>query len=216
MIYSGIKTLLPRHLVIRRLRSTAPGVLLTFDDGPQRDVTPRVLERLDKYHAKAVFFVIGRLIQDTPQVLERIQAGGHVVGNHSYSHEDRYVRASERPVKFAEYYKDIKRCQNVIRSNTGKTALFFRPPGGRLTPVTVLVPKLLGLRCITWSQENEDWRFRSAREAWLGAAALANGTKPRDILLLHDNNPYVLDLLDYLLPELAYRQLDLMSGINYL
>ena len=216
MIYSHLKTLLPRDLVVQRLRSTAPGVLLTFDDGPHREVTPGVLERLDKYNAKAVFFVIGRRVQDAPQVLEQVQAGGHLIGNHSYLHEDRYVRANERPVKFTEYYQDIKRCQTVIRSHTGKQPLLFRPPGGRLTPVTVFVPKILGLRCVTWSQETEDWRFRSAREAQLGAAALANATKPRDILLLHDDNPYVLDLLDFLLPTLAHCRTDLASGVEYL
>jgi peptidoglycan-N-acetylglucosamine deacetylase len=216
MFYSGIKTLLPRHLVIQRLRSTAPGVLLTFDDGPHREVTPGVLERLDKYHAKAVFFVIGRRIQDAPQVLEDVQAGGHLIGNHSYSHEDRYVRASERSVKFGEYYKDIKRCQTGIRKFTGKQPRLFRPPGGRLTPVTLLVAKALGLRCVTWSKETGDWRFRSSREARLGGVALAKATKPRDILLLHDDNPYVLDLLDCLLPELAQRRMDLASGVEYL
>jgi peptidoglycan/xylan/chitin deacetylase (PgdA/CDA1 family) len=216
MIYSGLKTLLPRHLVVQRLRSRAPGVLLTFDDGPHREVTPGVLERLDSYHAKAVFFVIGQRIQDAPQVLEQVRAGGHLVGNHSFLHEDHYVRAGERRVKCAEYYQDIKRCQTVIRRYTGQQPFLFRPPGGRLTPVTLLVPTVLGLRCVTWSQETGDWRFRSAREARLGAVALANAINPRDILLLHDDNPYVLDLLDSLLPKLAQRRMDLASGVEYL
>jgi peptidoglycan/xylan/chitin deacetylase (PgdA/CDA1 family) len=165
---------------------------------------------------KAVFFVIGRRIQDASQVLEQINAGGHVIGNHSYSHEDCYVRAGERAVTFAEYYQDVKSCQTVILSHTKQQPLLFRPPGGRLTPVTVLVPKILGLRCVTWSKETEDWRFRSSREAQLGAAALAKSANPGDILLLHDDNPYVLDLLDSLLPKLERRRMDLTSGVQYL
>ena len=216
MIYSRLKTVLPRQLAVQRLSSRAPGVLLTFDDGPHRAVTPGVLERLDRYHAKAVFFVVGQRIQDAPQVLERVLAGDHLVGNHSYLHEDRYVRAGARRVKFEEYYQDIKRCQNVIQRYTGQQPLLFRPPGGRLTPVTLLVSKVLGLRCVTWSKEAGDWRFRSAREARLGAIALADAINPRDILLLHDDNPYVLDLLDCLLPKLVERQMDLASGTKYL
>jgi peptidoglycan-N-acetylglucosamine deacetylase len=141
---------------------------------------------------------------------------GHLVGNHSYLHEDRYVRAGEGRLKFTEYYRDIKRCQTVIEKYIGQQPLLFRPPGGRLTPLTLLIPRMLGLRCVTWSQETEDWRLGSTREARLGALALANATRPRDILLLHDSNPYVLDLLDSLLPKLAQRRMDLESGIGYL
>ena len=216
MIHSSLKTLLPRYLAVQRLRSRAPGVLLTFDDGPHRVVTPGVLERLERHQAKAVFFVIGQRIQAAPQVLEQVLAGGHLIGNHSFLHEDRYVRAEEGRVKFEEYYQDIKRCQTTIQSYTGQQPLLFRPPGGRLNPVTLLVSKALGLRCVTWSKETGDWRFRSAREARLGAIALVNAINPRDILLLHDDNPYVLDLLDCLLPKLVERQVDLASGTKYL
>ncbi len=216
MIRAMVKAMLPRTLVTRTLRRAGRAVLLTFDDGPHAEVTPAVLDRLDEYGARAVFFLIGRRIKRAPHLPAQIRDRGHLLGNHSHLHLDRYVLADERPPGFCEYYRDSQRCQAAIERHAGIRPVLFRPPGGRLTPVTVLVPKLLGLRCVTWSREVSDWRFRSPGEAQAGASALAATVAPGDIVLLHDDNPWVLDVLDALLPELRRRDLDLGSGIRHL
>jgi len=214
---STLKRVIPEAVVVRSLpREAANSVLLTFDDGPHPDITPAVLERLDHYNAKAVFFLIGRRIKRAPSVVPQILAKGHLVGNHSHLHRDRYVLPSKGKPRFLEYYRDARRCQDVVERYAGQRPRLFRPPGGRLTPVTVLVPRLLGLRCVNWSREVADWSFRTSREARVGAARLATTIEPRDIVLLHDDNPCVLDLLDHLLPALAARALDLSSSTNYL
>jgi len=216
MLRALLKAMLPRALVTTRLRGGGRSVLLTFDDGPHAEVTPAVLDRLDRYRARAVFFLIGRRIKRAPHIPAQIRERGHVLGNHSHLHRDRYVLPERGSPRFCEYYRDSQRCQAAIERHAGERPALFRPPGGRLTPVTVLVPKLLKLRCVTWSRESSDWRFRSPAEARDGGTALAAAVTPGDIVLLHDDNPCVLDVLDVLLPELVRRDLDLASGIRLL
>ena len=213
----GMKRLLPRSLVVRRLRpSPTACVLLTFDDGPHPEITPAVLDRLDAYSARAVFFVVGRRIGAAPGLLAEIVRRGHRVGNHSHLHRRSYVRPGRPQVGIGAYYRDLSRCQDRIEAAVGVRPDLFRPPGGRLVPKTLLASRLLGLRCVTWSRDIRDWSFRDAGQGARGGADLAARSGPGDILLLHDNNPPVLDLLDVLLPGLRSRGFDLGSGINYL
>jgi peptidoglycan/xylan/chitin deacetylase (PgdA/CDA1 family) len=213
----AVKALLPRALVVRRLRRRARGcVLLTFDDGPHPEVTPAVLELLEAYGARAVFFVIGRRLKAAPGLASEILRRGHLLGNHSYLHRRSYVRAGPPQVGLGAYYRDLRRCQERIERLAGRRPRLFRPPGGRLTLKTLLAPRLLGLQCVTWSQDVRDWSFRDAAEAAEGAATLLRRVAPRDILLLHDAGRLVLPLLEILLPGLRARGYDLASGIHHL
>ena len=90
-----LKALIPRAANVRRLRRRAGNaVLLTFDDGPDPEVTPGVLERLDAYGAKAVFFVVGRRVKRAPHLLMRMAERGHLIGNHSHLHRPGYISAA--------------------------------------------------------------------------------------------------------------------------
>jgi len=125
------------------------------------------------------------------------------------------VRAENgRTPTFTEYYRDCARCQAVLERRAGRRPTLFRPPGGRLTPTSVVVPKLLGLSCVTWSIEVQDWSFRTSDQAHAGAKRLIDAIQPRDIVLLHDDNRFVLDLLDDVLPALTAKGFDLGSGIE--
>jgi peptidoglycan/xylan/chitin deacetylase (PgdA/CDA1 family) len=201
--------------VVQRLANAAGprSVLLTFDDGPCPIVTPGVLDRLAAFEARAVFFVIGKRIRRAPQLLDRIRAGGHLIGNHSLLHRDGYIHARAIGPSLPAYLRDCRRCQAVIERRAGVRPTIFRPPGGRLTATTMIVPKLVGLTCMTWSQDVKDWTFRSEDDAHAGAARLIQSLRPRDIVLLHDDNPWVLTLLDDLLPALRSRGFDLQAGV---
>ena len=177
---SRLKHLLPGTLAIQRLRpSERPTVLLTFDDGPHPEVTPAVLERLAAYGARAVFFVIGRRIRRAGWLLERIRLAGHVIGNHSHLHRAAYVLAELPQVSLRTYFRDCQRCQTLVERHIGERSQLFRPPGRQLTPTTLLVPKLLGLQCVLWSREINDWSFRRSDEARAGAAELSRSWRPR-------------------------------------
>lgn len=108
---------------IRRYFSYKPKVedrvlYLTFDDGPEPDITEFVLNQLGKYHAKATFFCCGENCEIYPDLFEEIKKGGHSIGNHSYHHLDGLT------VDACLYINDVEKCDTICRSH------FFRPPKG--------------------------------------------------------------------------------------
>jgi peptidoglycan/xylan/chitin deacetylase (PgdA/CDA1 family) len=214
---SRVKSLIPRSVAIQRLRwSPQPTILLTFDDGPHPEVTPRVLDRLERHGARAVFFVIGRRARRAPHVLEQIRSAGHLIGNHSHLHRDGYVLTTAAQTSWVGYYKDCGRCQSIVARTAGVSPRLFRPPGGRLTAATLVTPRLLGMRSVLWTREVADWAFRRSDEAEAGASRLLRTIAPQDIVLLHDDNRHVLELLDRILPALQDRGFDLASGVDLL
>jgi len=191
----------------RRLRCDR-AVLLTFDDGPDSVVTPAVLERLKRYQARAVFFVVGSRINKARDVLSQILAAGHALGNHTYAHR------LDRDPWLISYCIDVRRCQRLVTRVTGQAPRFFRAPMGRYSAGALLAPRMLGLDHLLWSTDSHDWKLRGEEAAKTCANRLCADVRPGDIVLLHDDNPWVLTVLDILLPTLASRGIDLCSGVN--
>jgi len=211
-----LKRLTPRPIFISRLqRAAGRRVLLTFDDGPDPEVTPRLLDRLEASRARAVLFVVGDRAQRHPEILREASRRGHVIGNHSHLHEDDYVSGGPR-LTLRRYYRDCQRCQAVVAGCVGAPPRLFRPPGGHVSPTTLLVPRLLGMRAVGWSVEVGDWAFRTEEQAREGATRLLARVQPLDIVLLHDNNPLVLPLVDELLPALIARGFDLGASADFI
>lgn len=96
-------------------------IYITFDDGPQKEITPWVLDILGKYNAKATFFCIGKNAEQHPEIVERIRAEGHAIGNHTYSH------CKGWGTKSGPYVQDVDLANNYLKSN------LFRPPYGRIS-----------------------------------------------------------------------------------
>jgi peptidoglycan/xylan/chitin deacetylase (PgdA/CDA1 family) len=94
-------------------------IYLTFDDGPIPEVTPFVLQTLEKYQAKATFFCIGENVQKHPEIFEAVKAGGHTIGNHTFNH----LRGWDTPDEI--YLENVEKCTQLVKST------FFRPPHGR-------------------------------------------------------------------------------------
>jgi peptidoglycan-N-acetylglucosamine deacetylase len=204
---SQVKRLLPARLVRRRLPAAAtPTLLLTFDDGPHPQVTPAVLDRLAAHGARAVFFVVGKHVARAPELLERIVREGHVLGNHSHDHE------RKGPLDVAGWRRDLLRCQEAIAQHAGVQAQLFRPPYGYLAPAGLYAAWSLQLRTLTWSVDLNDWSCRTPETAAQLAAEILARVATRDIVLLHDDNPSVLTILDRILPELTSRGFDLRGG----
>ncbi|MGD9648884.1 MAG: polysaccharide deacetylase family protein [Pirellulales bacterium] len=186
--------------------AAADTIALTFDDGPHAEVTPRVLERLDAHGARAVFFVVGRMFADAPGVLEQIAAAGHVLGNHSWQHD------LNRNGRLVPYLRDLRRCQREVDRVTGERPGLFRPPLGRVSLASVVAPRLARLKPVYWSTELQDWQLTTDEEAHRQATRWAEEISAGDIVLLHDDNPCVLTILDVLLPRLVERGFDLRRG----
>ncbi len=122
-------------------------VFLTFDDGPRPEVTPWVLDQLDKYNAKATFFCIGKNVEMHPELYQEILRRGHAVGNHSYSHVKGWGMDT------GDYVRDIDTASDMIQSN------LFRPPYARIGPnqARVLSERY---RIVMWNVLSRDYSKR--------------------------------------------------------
>ena len=177
--------LLPRFSfflpIVSRGRKGAPGVALTFDDGPDPQVTPLVLDLLDRHRAKATFFVIGAKAAEHPGLIQDILARGHTIGNHSMSHHPFLMLKGGKTIA-----REVAAAQDVLR-RTGMVPLAFRPPVGVTNPVLWRVLLDQGMFCVNFSCRG--WDAGNRRVAGL-AGRLLRKARPRDIILLHDTLPH--------------------------
>jgi peptidoglycan/xylan/chitin deacetylase (PgdA/CDA1 family) len=135
-------------------KETSPDkvVLLTFDDGPKEAVMlGKMLDALNKHHAKAIFFVNGYRVKAHPELLKEIDARGQVIGNHSWDH---IMLGKEKEAKVRE---QIGRVQDIVKEVTGRTPVFFRPPFASSNEAVRQVSKDNGLLFMTWSNGSLDW-----------------------------------------------------------
>ena len=198
------------HKLNWRAGRSSISVLLTFDDGPHPDVTPGVLDLLKKYDALAVFFVVGNRIPFAPDLLARISAEGHLIGNHSFEHW------LGRPPWPLGYVRDVQKCQEVIEALTGQRPRLFRPPLGGVSVASWLAARVSGLSLVHWSLDSGDWRLRRQDDAAARGEELSRLVSDKDIILFHDDNPCVLRVLDVLLPSLKAQGFDMHSPVKHL
>ncbi|HVX86654.1 MAG TPA: polysaccharide deacetylase family protein [Phycisphaerae bacterium] len=154
------------------------GVALTFDDGPDAEVTPRILDILAAHNAPATFFVIGQHARAHPEVVRRIAAAGHVVGNHSLDHEHFGVNRNR-----AYWREQVNETQKIVGDITGHPPLLFRPPMGFKTRSLAAAVKEAGLPIVGWSVRGYDTRGVSAEKL---ASRLVRRSAGHDIVLMHD------------------------------
>ena len=159
--------------VVTGFRSS-DAVALTFDDGPDPQFTPMVLEVLKKHGASATFFVLGRQAELYPYILRQILEAGSEVANHSYSHPSFSLLSI--PQKIAE----LKHSERAI-GKAGKR--FFRPPFGHASDRTPLWASLLGYTTVCWSADARDWEVTEPSTIM---ELLEANVKPGAITLLHD------------------------------
>lgn len=174
-------------------------IALTLDDGPDPDVTPRVLDVLDRHGVKASFFCSGEQAARHPDLCCAIVRRGHAIENHSQHHHWHFSLLGLRG-----FEREIRVAQDTLAEITGQAPRFFRAPAGLRNPFLDPVLTRLGLQLATWSTRAFDTRERDAGRV---QARLLNGLRPGAILLLHDGNaartqagtPVVLDVLPALL-----------------
>jgi peptidoglycan/xylan/chitin deacetylase (PgdA/CDA1 family) len=180
---------LPRALGYPPLRRLLPGlegrgrsdhVALTFDDGPDPQSTPAILQALASVDVRATFFVLGSMMDRSGDLMAETAELGHDVGVHGWDHGAQVLRGPMR------VRGDLLRTQTMIQDLTGIKPAFYRPPYGKLTASSLWAANYLGLRTVLWSAWGEDWT-----EAATGASALE--TLRPDLLggatiLLHDSD----------------------------
>lgn len=151
-----------------------PEVALTFDDGPSPKYTPLLLDGLKEKNVRATFFLLGKNVKENQELVQRMQAEGHLLGNHTYNH----VQLNKIPETTAR--QEILKTNNEIYEATGKYPEYMRPPYGAWKKNMELCVEMLP---VFWDIDTLDWKSQNV-DAILNAA----GEEPEDgsIILMHD------------------------------
>jgi len=194
---------------LRRLpRAGALG--LTFDDGPNPTITPRLLDLLDRYHARATFFLVGKHVRATGGLAREIVARGHTLGNHTDTHP-KLIWLSPQRIR-----EELERCQDSIAEATGCCAAWMRPPYGFRGPQLDRVVRRGGWSGVAmWSLTGYDWNPQPAQPV----IRRLRRARPGDIVLLHDGDhralggdrTQTLGALEYWLPRWRDAGIDFVS-----
>ncbi|MDI1356454.1 MAG: polysaccharide deacetylase family protein [bacterium] len=179
-----------------RSRTAEKVVAITFDDGPGIS-TENVLNVLKEENAKAGFFLIGKNIEGNELLLKRMQAEGHTIGNHSYTHNFWYDLNTA-----TQFYRDLKQAEEQIERVIGTRPLYFRPPYGVTTPALARAVKKLNYHTIGWNIRSFDTKLKDPRKVM---ERIKERLQPGSIILLHDSmrgaEHVLTDLLQYLKKE---------------
>lgn len=181
-------------------------VALTFDDGPDPVFTPLILDKLKNHGVKATFFLLGANIEKFPEIVKRIAAEGHVIGNHTYSHPKLTEVSNE------DYHQQIQKSDELIQKLAGYKPKFFRPPYGAINESQLQWANVQGMMVTQWSIDTLDWQGLAAAD--ITETVLTNAL-PGSVILQH-NAPDVplqgsVAALDQMIPELQKKELRLVT-----
>jgi peptidoglycan/xylan/chitin deacetylase (PgdA/CDA1 family) len=179
-------------------------VALTFDDGPNVGATEKVMQILDAHGAKGTFFEVGKAIDAEPAITRALYDDGHLLGNHSYEHDEwRWLDPR---------YPELARTQHAFERAIGTCPVLYRPPHGDRTPFLARVVRDAHMHMVLWSASAGDW---ATNDAALVARRIVDKAKPGSILLLHDgldgkpaeNREVIVRALPMILDGLAKKHL---------
>jgi peptidoglycan/xylan/chitin deacetylase (PgdA/CDA1 family) len=166
---------------VRRGPREGRRVALSFDDGPDPEVTPRVLDALKEHGARATFFAIGRALEAHPQIARRAIAEGHEIGNHSWKHS--HWGSFSMP---GEQIAEIERGERAIAAITGNGSTpLYRAPHGVKSPPFVMAARAKRLTMVAWSLHSRDTFFGDPARI---AARVLRRVEPGDIVVMHDGH----------------------------
>jgi peptidoglycan-N-acetylglucosamine deacetylase len=152
-------------------------IALTYDDGPNDPHTMRLLDVLAKHNVRATFFMIGRYVQQRPDIAREVANAGHVVGNHTFTHPLLILKSA------GETRQELRDCRSAIQDAIGEHSNLFRPPFGGRRPATLRVARELGLAPVMWNVTGYDWNIPPAA---LIEQKVAKQIRGGDVILLHD------------------------------
>jgi len=166
-------TRLPAAAVARR------EICLTFDDGPDPEVTPQVLDLLDRHQAKATFFCVGEKVAAHPGIVRDIERRGHGIENHSARHSAAFALYGPLRLK-----RELEAAQGTIARIAGRAPRYFRAPMGLRSPLLDPVLARCGLRYVSWTRRGFDMLHRDPESV---LRRLSRSLAAGDILLMHDS-----------------------------
>jgi peptidoglycan/xylan/chitin deacetylase (PgdA/CDA1 family) len=155
----------------------AKQLALTYDDGPNDPHTFRLLEVLARHNVHATFFLIGRYVQQRPDIVRDLVQAGHVVGNHTFTHPLLTFKGA------AEVRRELTDCRKAIEDAIGEHSNLFRPPFGGRRPAVMRIARELALEPVMWNVTGYDW---NAPPAAVIERKVSSQIRGGDVILLHD------------------------------
>ncbi len=152
-------------------------IALTYDDGPNDPHTLKLLDVLAKHSVRATFFMIGRYVQQRPDIARAVAQAGHVIGNHTFTHPLLIFKSEEQT------RKELVDCHQALQDAIGERSTLFRPPFGGRRPATLRIARKLGLQTVMWNVTGYDW---NAPPAAVIEKKVARQMRGGDVILLHD------------------------------
>lgn len=150
---------------------------LTYDDGPNDPHTQHLLEVLARHNVHATFFLIGRYVQQRPDIVRELVKSGHVIGNHTFTHPLLTFKSGN------ELRSQFENCGRALSDSVGEHSNLFRPPFGGRRPAVLRIARHLGLETIMWNVTGYDWNAPSAEHIERKVTSQVRGG---DVILLHD------------------------------
>lgn len=172
-------------------------IALTFDDGPTPGITEPILDQLKERGLVASFFMIGRHAAAAPDLVRRVYAEGHAVGNHSYTHP----KLAEMPDAQAE--SELARTQDTLAEIIGQRPTAFRPPFGSFRKNQAVIAQKLGLRVVLGNVDSRDWKQPGEDKI---IDTILTQTKAGSIIVCHELHRQTIDCLGRVLDQLLERQ----------
>ncbi len=200
VIFAGLNTAVmvsqnnPRKIPIYSVKRSDNKIALTFNCAWGNEDIPKILDTLDKYNAKATFFIVGTWAEKYPEELREIKKRGHEIGGHSYNH------GHYKKMSYQEISSDIEKCDAVIEGVIGKDISYLRGGYGEYNNDVIAVCEETGRTYIQWSVDSLDYKAKSADEI---VNRVLKNTTAGDIILMHTGTEYTAISLDLLLSELS-------------
>lgn len=182
-VYSLAPTALIRLGHVGAVARAARGqgrVALTFDDGPDPNYTPQILDILNRYQAKACFFVVGSKVREYPELTRQILKAGHAIGNHGFTHKAVWL-LSPRATR-----REITDTNLAIEEMTGQKTVYCRPAWGLFNLFSICYCWLKGLKVILWTYMSWDWTKKATPDSI--CRKVLGRVKDGSIIILHDSD----------------------------
>nr|WP_304970287.1 polysaccharide deacetylase family protein [uncultured Acetatifactor sp.] len=172
-------------------------IYLTFDCGYENGNTEPILDALKKHNAQATFFVVGHFLESAPEIVKRMVADGHTVGNHTYHHPD-----MSKISGMSAFRKEMDDVASLFKEVTGtELAMYYRPPQGKYSTENLQMAKELGYSTFFWSLAYVDWNQDSQPSHEEAFAKLTSRIHPGAIVLLHSTSRTNGEIMDELLTK---------------